>query len=67
MRTICQTSMQIYIYFFIMKEKSRKQYTIIPKSFKINKKKLRSFMPRNKQKKAPQLHAPEQTKKGSAA
>ena len=38
MRTICQTSMQIYIYFFIMKEKSRKQYTIIPKSFKINKK-----------------------------
>ena len=34
-----------------MKEKSRKQYTIIPKSFKINKKK------------APQLHAPEQTKK----
>ena len=38
-----------------MKEKSRKQYTIIPKSFKINKKK------------APQLHAPEQTKKGSAA
>ena len=34
-----------------MEEKSRKQYTIIPKSFKINKKKLRSFMPRNKQKK----------------
>ena len=47
-----------------MKEKSRKQYTIIPKSFKINKKKLRSFMPRNKQKKAPQRDAAEPVQDG---